>query len=291
MSRSSRLTPYRSDDAAAILDMLATGQPVAVVGLSNFGKSTLLRYMAEPEAAATYDRSTRHSALFVYVDCNRMLEMSAQGFYEVILRSILETLAAVKDPHTTLRGSIETYYHRIVESESVFAIPLAFNDALIALLDDQDERDVILLLDEFDTVLTRLDERVFLNMRALKDKYGERLNYVTATVQQLASAGGGEDLAEFLELFADFKVQLKPLNNADSTDFAAELFRQANDTLDPPERDYILEQAGGHPGLLRAVSRVVMEIEFGRARNLHPAGTGYGGRCPGKSPSGAHRTR
>jgi DNA-binding winged helix-turn-helix (wHTH) protein/energy-coupling factor transporter ATP-binding protein EcfA2 len=260
MSKNSHLTPYRSHDAAAIIETLAIGQPVTVVGLSNFGKSTLLRHMADQDVAAAYQKSTGRAAVFVYIDCNRMLELSAQGFYEVILRSILETL---HHNSRELSHLIEGFYHKVVESESSFAIPLAFNDAIIALMENEGENDVILMLDEFDAVLTELDERVFLNMRALKDKYAGRLNYLTATLQPLTSVGGGDDLAEFVELFAAYKHYLKPLSANDSVKLATDLFEQANDQLDPWERDFILEQAGGHPGLIVAVSHVVMEIESG----------------------------
>lgn len=263
MSDATRLTPYRSSDVRAILDILALGQPVAVVGLSNFGKSTLLRQMIEPQVAAAYTAMTGRAVIFFYVDCNRMLQMSAQGFYEVILRVVLETLTEEPVTRRDLRKSVETFYRRVVESRSDFAIPLAFNDAIIDLLDDDATEDVVLLLDEFDNVLTGLDERVFLNLRALKDKYEERLNYVTATLRPPFSFGGGDDLSEFLEPFAPHRYHLQPLADADATELAADIFVRANDSLDPHERDFILDQAGGHPGLLRAVSHVVLEVESG----------------------------
>ncbi|MBN2305367.1 MAG: winged helix-turn-helix domain-containing protein [Anaerolineae bacterium] len=264
MSPHTRLTRYRSHDVLAILEFLANGQPVTVVGLSNFGKSTLLRQMIVPSVAASYQGMTGRSALFVYVDCNRMLEMSAQGFYEAILRAVMEALDADPADHAALRQRIAGFYQGVVESKSAFAIPLAFNDGLLAMLEDpHSQQDTILLLDEFDAVLTGLDERVFLNLRALKDRYGDQLNFVTATLKPLSMIGGGDELGEFLEVFAPYKHNLKPLNTEDATELAAEIFEQANDSLDPHERDYILVQAGGHPGLVQAVSHVVLEVESG----------------------------
>jgi hypothetical protein len=207
MSKHARLTPYRSHDADAILELLVQGQPVSLVGLSNFGKSTLLRHMAEPHVAEAYRARTYRAAIFVYVDCNRMLEMSAQGFYEVILRAILELLSQDGPSTQAVATEIEGYYQTVVNAQGTFAIPLAFNDAIVSLMSDEAGRDIILLLDEFDAVLTGLDERVFLNLRALYDKY-ERLNYVTATLQPLSAMGGGDDLAEFVELFAAYKHYL-----------------------------------------------------------------------------------
>jgi hypothetical protein len=132
-----------------------------------------------------------------------------------------------------------------VDSPSAFAIPLAFNDAIVALMGGESVRDMILLLDEFDTVLTSLDERVFLNLRALKDRYGEQLNYVMATVQPLTTAGGGDDLAEFLELFAASTLP-QPLSNDEALN-SRRIFRQANDSLIRGAR-FHPAQAGGHQG-------------------------------------------
>ncbi len=263
LSQRNRLVRYRSEDVAAIVEALSLGRPVALVGLSNFGKSTVLRQMVSPPVAAYYRELTGQGALFVYIDCNRMLQMSAQGFYETVLRAILETLHSPAYDCAALCERLQGYYERVVSAANAFAIPLAFNDAIITLLEDPTTpENVILLLDEFDEVLGGLDERVFLNLRALKDRYAH-LNYVTATLRPLTSMAGGDDLAEFLEVFAAQKHYLRPLDDAAATELAAEIFTQNNDSLDPPERDYILAQAGGHPGLIQAVAYVVLQVESG----------------------------
>jgi DNA-binding winged helix-turn-helix (wHTH) protein len=263
MSDRSGLARYRPRDVAAIVEALALGRPVSLVGLSNFGKSTVLRQMTSPAVAAYYRDLTGQGALFAYIDCNRMLQMSAQGFYETVLRAILETLHSPAYDCAALCQRLQGYYERVVSAASAFAIPLAFNDAIITLLEDPTTpENVILLLDEFDEVLAGLDERVFLNLRALKDRYAH-LNYVTATLRPLSSITGGDDLAEFLEVFAAQKHTLQPLDDEAATELAAAIFAENNDSLDPPERDYILAQAGGHPGLIQAVAYVVLQVESG----------------------------
>ena len=174
MANHSPVVPSREDDAQANLETLAIGQSLAVIGLSNFGKSTLLRFMADLEVAEVYERLTGRSGLFVFVDCNGMLELSTQGFYEVILRAVLETLR--ENHFLQLAERIQAQYAKVVDAQSSFAIPLAFNDTIVSLMEDEQIQDVILMLDEFDEILTGLDQRVFLNLRALKDKYGDNLN-------------------------------------------------------------------------------------------------------------------
>jgi hypothetical protein len=74
---------------------------------------------------------------------------------------------------------------------------------------------LVLLFDEFDEPYEQIDGRAFLNLRALKDKYRERLSFVTATNRRLSSIRRGRDVDEFVELFEPFTRFLGPLGRAD----------------------------------------------------------------------------
>ncbi len=257
MTRS--LISYRPEDVSRLIESSAGGNCTSVVALSNFGKSTLLRGLASTACAEAYKQRTGRDALFVYVDCNRMLELSIQGFYEVILRAILEVLSPDAGE---VHGRIESLYHRIVEPESTFGVPLAFSDAVVELM-THTPYDMILLLDEFDEVLRGLEPRLFLNMRALKDRYNERVVYVVATMQRLTSIRDSDHIAEFGELFGANELFLQPLTPEQTVRLASDIFTEAHDHLDDHERDYILLMAGGHPGLTQAVAQTLLSMESG----------------------------
>jgi DNA-binding winged helix-turn-helix (wHTH) protein len=259
MARSVSL--YRPHDAARLISMVAGGHCAAVVGLSNFGKSTLLRALATSVSISSYTQQAGRDPLFVYVDCNRMLELTIQGYYEVMLRAILESLP---DNEIAVVQKIEALYRRIVEPESNFGVPLAFNDAIVELM-THTSYDVILLLDEFDEVLYGLEPRIFLNMRALKDRYNERLVYIIATIQRAMQIRENEHISEFGELFAANEVFLSPLNPDETGKLAADIFNEAHDKLEDIERDYILHMAGGHPGLTQAVAQALLSVHTNQA--------------------------
>ncbi len=252
-------TPYREHDLRAVLQLLADGYCVAVVGLSNFGKSTLLRSLQSSSAAEYFHSLTDSPALFVYVDCNRMLELSPRGFFEATLRAVLEALPAEA---AALREAVDMHYQTVVAPPNDFAAPLAFNDALMALV-EEDSRRVILLLDEFDEVLTGIEPRILLNLRALRDKYGTDLSYVIASVVPPSQSRPDEHIVEFAEMFAVGKYYLGPLSEEDTRRMAAELFTAADDALDDPEGDFIVQEAGGHPVLIEAVARILLQVESG----------------------------
>jgi DNA-binding winged helix-turn-helix (wHTH) protein len=100
-------------------------------------------------------------------------------------------------------------------------------------------------------------------MRALKDRYNERLVYVTATIQRLMVVRESDHVAEFGELFGPNEIFLGPLSAEQTAQLASDIFVEAHDKLDDAERDYILQMAGGHPGLTQAVAQMLLHVESG----------------------------
>jgi len=248
----------REIQIAAVMQAIANSQCVAVVGLSNMGKSTLLRALKAPKYAEQLSRITGRAASFVLVDCNGMLELSGQGFYELILRSIREMAASYNHD---LAAQLDEYYRRVVEPDSQFLVPLNFNNAMTALI-EHDERDLILLFDEFDEAFDALDGRVFLNLRALKDKYPLNLTYVVATVRRLGARRSDEATSEFVELTAPHTVILTPFQWDEASQMARELARLSGIELSQHEIEFLWRQTGGHPRMLRAALGHLLELKL-----------------------------
>ncbi len=234
-----------------LLKTMAHGGCCALYGLSNTGKSPLLRALPAPEHTAQYAQLAGRPGALIYIDCNRAVELTVPGFLEVVARSMLEALeedsAAPASP--TLLQHLQEQHTLITTAASPFQASLTFNSAIsecCALLG----RDLILLLDEFDEVYTTLEDRTLLNLRALKDKFRTRLAYVTATVRPLTDSSlRGEN--EFTELFNTNLLSLGPLSEAD----AQIIIDEAGGGSLPTElRQTVIRAAGGHFGLLNALT-------------------------------------
>jgi hypothetical protein len=248
----------RGEDRAYILRRVADGDCCAVVGVSNTGKSYLLRGLARPEMRREHLGEQADGDLFVYIDFNLMLEATEQGFYEVILRCLMEQLTALNQ-NSEIMASLQNAYQTLVAPPSAFQISLSFSEGLTAACQTLPNQ-LVLLFDEFDEPFEQIVGRAFLNLRALKDKYRQRLGFVTATDRRLSNIRRGRDVDEFIELFEPFTLYLGNLERADSEQVITWVAEQEGYTFDDEDRSFLHYHADGHLGLLLAVSRALGEV-------------------------------
>jgi hypothetical protein len=243
----------RPADLRRLQEAIAEGACCSIVGLSNVGKSILLRAAAEESSAR---------ALNVYVDCNLMPALTDQSFYEVTLRAALDAVKRLgKQVPIDLASPLEELCRQVIESERPIVSALSFNDG-ISLLCQQLDRRVALLFDEFDDPFGALDGRVFLNLRALHDKF-ESLVYVTATGAPLAERRRDVEASEFCELFVGHQLMLSMLDEVTARRAVIAWTKEEETPLAPQEVEFIVTQAGGHPGLLRNAARQVLRFLSG----------------------------
>jgi hypothetical protein len=255
----------RDADVAYIMECIEDGDCCSVVGLSNTGKSTLLRSLPLPAVRRKYLRDRADEYIFVYIDFNLMLELTEQGFYELILRSTLAELKKLEIEQRLL-DRVEASYRNLVNPDNPFLVPLGFNEGLTAISEGLKQR-IVFLFDEFDEPFAGLDERVLLNLRALKDKYGRRFSYVVATDQPLTEPQRGAKVAEFNELFALNTLFISALGRDDAKQVIAQFVEEEEVEFSPDDVVFIIAQAGGHPGLLEATCRVLSSTK-GRILSL-----------------------
>ncbi len=244
----------RRDESQVVWRYLNAQECCSVVGISNIGKSALLRMICLPESQQGMDGPGR-DAIFVYVDCNRMLGLNDQGFYELVLRCLQDTLRRQAVPDTLLR-TLRNAYEALINPHSPFHVPLSFNQGLTAVLDGLG-RKLVIVFDEFDEVLTRVEGRVFLNLRALKDQYRRGLTFMTATNESLPLLRRDEAIDEFIELFTHHTYYLPPLNSTDAADMIHQVAKELNVTFSGRDVDFVLDWAGGHIGLIEATCGVL----------------------------------
>ena len=254
----------REQELRFVMECVNTGDCASIVGLSNMGKSTVLRELSHPAVRKLFN--CHEGWTFVYVDCNLMPERSEQAFHEIILRSLISTLrhkpaASTQDSaaHEKLIEQLAGLYQQVVQPTAPIRSPLAFDDA-IRLMCEQPGHSLTLGFDEFDDPFEKLAGRTFLNLRAIKDKFGQSITYVAATERLLSDIRNDQEASEFIELFADRVQWVGLLSLADSRRVVTDAARNDADKLHEQEIDFIVEQAGGHAALLSAVTAIWRRI-------------------------------
>jgi hypothetical protein len=215
----------------------------------NFGKSHLLRELAQSSLVA----SVNPPPLLVYVDFNLQAADSLQGCYELILRIVLNSLQNYPVATADNLLKLSQFYEILVgDNNSPFTIARSFLAALDLIMQILAGR-LVLLFDEFDYSLQTLEPSALRHLRALKDRYPERLIYIVATNLPILSYGRDDnpDVAEFYELFdLDHLVRLTGLTREESASLAC----QYAPTLTQPQLERLYTLAGGHPTLTRLLA-------------------------------------
>jgi len=248
---------YRFSELQSILRILRKAQCISIVGVSNVGKSDFLRHLQRLDVRRQVDPQCDGQILFFYIDCNRMLGRDEHAFYELVLREM--TSALNEEGDQDLHQSLQQAYDTLLNPPNDFHIPLSFNRALTTLLEEHN-RDVVFILDEFDTAYASLDARVLLNLRALKDHYGKSLAYVVATDQRLSFIRSDEQVDEFKELFGVHIHYIQPLPEDDARHLVVEKSRALGAHFDENDIRFVLQQAGGHPALIDITCRRLAEM-------------------------------
>lgn len=245
----------RHADLTRLFEAIRVRDCLSVVGVSNLGKSATLRALADPAVQRQYLAADAASYLVVYIDFNQMLEMSDQAFYELVLRCSIDSLRE-QDANSEVLRQVEHAYTSLVAPASAFEIPLRFAQAMSAV-GDQLPQCVVFLFDEVDGPVGGIDGRVFLNLRALKDRHPNSLTYITATNRRLGQIRTDSDVAEFAELFTHRVHYISMLQEPEIRQFAARFADEESITFSDEDIAFMRVWSGGHPVLLETTCRIL----------------------------------
>ncbi len=241
----------RDKDVETIRALALRGACVSLVGISNLGKTALMRRLGE-------SRDTSRGT-FVYVDCNTLPERTARAFFTALWRALADKLSTRTHHHIT-----ETLAR--AEDATVFALNLerGLEHAL-----EQLPQPLVFLLDDFDEAYASIEAQAFLNLRAFKDRYRQALAYVTATNREFARLPMTREQGEFIELLTPHVHYLNFMTREDTNEFCARFAVQEGVTFSDADRAFVYANADGHPGLALAVCCALGRVTGAPTRNVH----------------------
>ncbi len=237
----------RTADLEYIVEHTTSGGCCSLVGVSNLGKSALLRQLCDSHADA---------GTFVYVDCNRMPERTARAFLAETWRALGDVLAA-RFPDTDKHA--QQLYDEIVNTTSPMTVGLKFEQGLTLAL-DRLPHPLVLCFDEFDESYQGLEPQTFLNLRSFRDRYDNALVYVTATECELDRMTKTREQGEFQELVAAHVHYMHFMEPDETQQYCDRFAAREQVTFSPDDLDFIRANADGHPGLVQAVCYALGEV-------------------------------
>lgn len=236
----------RAEDLEFVRSETAQGVCCSVVGISNLGKSALIRTLCDPS------RQSPDSPTYVYVDCNQMPERTARAFFTAVWHTLLHTLERHGADEQVISRCRNLYAEMTEATTSTMNVILLFEEGFQLALGNL-PGPLVLCLDEFDEAYQHLEPQTFLNLRSLRDQHGEAMAYVTTTERELARITHSREQGEFYELIVPHVRFLHFMETDVTSQFCERFAEREQVTFSEQDIRFVLDNADGHPGLVQAV--------------------------------------
>jgi len=246
---------FRNIEVKQLLNWLHAGESASIVGVSGVGKSNLFNHLLDSEVQKYHLERKLDDFIFVRVNFHYLPDFSNRSIYSLILEQfeLLGDWVEQAGLESTIIDKIEEQHEALLNAgDDLLKVQRYFKVALRLLLANS-QRKLVLLCDQFDDIYQEADDRLFANLRGLREAYKYRLSYLIFTrdvLTSLAPMAPGRE--EFYELLAPNVMGLKPYNQEDAKLLLARVADRNQWTVETPIEESLFKLTGGHAGLLRA---------------------------------------
>lgn len=248
---------YREPLLRRLTATLAASECCSLIGAAGFGKTNLIRFLLRRDVQAAY--WGERPIWPILIDSNALAGGEGDDEFallELIMHRLLREVEGRGLPAEPV-AELERLHRGLVEQRSTLLAVRHLERAIARILAATDAR-LLVIFDEFDTLWQRLDARLFLNLRYLRDEFKYRLLYLTLTRESLhrsrrRARGQATDVEPFWEIFEPHGFGLGAYGPADARSMLERIARRRGAPLDEGRTAAALAASGGHPALLRAI--------------------------------------
>ena len=246
--------PVRENELRYLVDAIRHDRCCAVVAPSNMGKSKLLHSLKTDEVQRLIRQEAEKPVMTVFVDCVAL--KSESEFYQILMGSIFLELEKSEEVETAVIKNFESSVENILQSPNDTVSRFYFTMGLRRLLERSDIK-LILILDEFETILAEMPAHALGAFIALKDEFPQNITCILGVTQRLESIRADNDVFEFRESFRMNTLVLRPLEKEDAIRFIQYKADRIGVTIDEEELNRIFVLSGGHPGMMERILQLV----------------------------------
>lgn len=248
---------YRSELLQRLMPVLRAGERCSLVGASGVGKSNLGRFLQRPEVHTQYWGNEQ--VWLVPIDTHGLVFGDLPDEYvlaELIVHRLIRESERRQLAVEVLADFNEKYRHLIDRPSAHLA--LRYLERICGRLCESLGIRLVFVFDQFEDIWSRPGERLFLNLRHLRDEFKYQLIYLVMTRERLQRvrqrALGDLPAAEaFLELFTSHVYGLGMYGERDAEIMLDRLARRRGVALGDELRQFAIATGGRHPGLLRGI--------------------------------------
>lgn len=245
---------FRQEILTPLFGLIRKNESCVVAGISNIGKSRMLQHMLRPKVRHHYLEDSNDSMILVWVDCNRVAELSSLGLYELMLTSLVESV------DSSLYPSLAEIRDRSIAEQNPLLAQRNIELATRFLIHEKDYQ-ITFILDEFDLLYQMLDRQALASLRALRDMNKYQLGYTLFMREHPAALRALDNIEGFYELLSDSILYLNPYSREDAYEVIELIAQQRQLTLSLIDIELIRELSGGHPGLIYSFIRYVSNAQ------------------------------
>lgn len=234
---------FRQETIACLRQWLAMRASVSLVGLPGAGKSNLLQYLAQhPESL-----NSQAAAVLVPLDLNHLVDGRPSTLYRLVLRACYQVRARLPQEVAELCSRL---YDSHKATTDLFLAQTAVYDLCTAVAQRQGQ--LILILDQFDSLHHRAEPELTLSLRALRDSFKETVIYIVGMRQAPPQLAEPELLGELYRLLDTHICWVGAMSRTDSLAFIQQEARRAGQTVTDAEANHLFALTGGYAALLKA---------------------------------------
>jgi len=221
---------YRSQEVTALIQAIQARENRLVLGLPGMGVSNLLRFLV------TRGDLAGREVTFVYLNCDTLeIGSDFDPFFDLLADEWSKQEQEVVGEFRRERSGFE----RLRE--------------MVSRIGGKPARRIAIVIDQADHLALADDQDLYRKLKALTD-LNKRVCYIFAASAPLADRVDPKNL-----LFAGRRLAVGPLNEHDCLVAVAEEANRLGQAFDNVTKARLARLAGGHPGLLRAISSAVVQ--------------------------------
>lgn len=250
---------YRQEVVRPLFAKIQSRESGAVIGVASMGKSRLLQFLLRNDVRAHYLKSAADTTLLLWVDCNRMVDFTAWGLYELLLTTLVET-SGEQPALQALRTSLTKWRKESIISQNSL-LAQRYVELAVHFLCKEQGLQICLILDEFDEVYAALPAQALANLRALRDRYKYQVSYLLLLRDHPQYLRNPDECEGFYELVSRTTLGLTTYSETDARRVIEQIAQRRNHeltTITAEVGDELLSLSGRHPGLLVALMDALM---------------------------------